>query len=134
MFHNALRRFLLVPALAVLPSAAHAAGHHSSHSGPKPSGHASVRKTAYSHSVHKTVHHSHSSGHKAYHLSHGKKFSHGYYYAGHHHKHWTKKMYWKKYGCYCYWCPDTSCWYYWCAPRDCWFPCSYAVEAAPTCE
>lgn len=78
-----------------------------------------------------------SSGYKGskfsnYHQNYGKSFSHGFYYPGKFHDHWSFKCWWPKYGCYCYWCPSTSCYYYWCEPANCYYPISYASYAAPT--
>jgi hypothetical protein len=67
-----------------------------------------------------------------YHLSHGKSFSHGFYYPGRYHNHWSFRCWWPKYGCYTYWCPSTSCYYYWCESANCYYPLSYASYAAPT--
>jgi hypothetical protein len=61
-----------------------------------------------------------------------KKFSHGHYYYGRNHSHWTYRHYLSQYGCDCYWCPDTSCWYYWCEPRFSYLPVSCIDYAAPT--
>jgi|SRR6516165_383210 hypothetical protein len=63
----------------------------------------------------------------------GTKFSHGYYYKGSHHRHWTS-WYWNpSWGCWFYWCPSTCCYYYWYAPTGCFYPASYAEYAPPTC-
>jgi hypothetical protein len=67
-----------------------------------------------------------------YHLNYGKSFSHGFYYPGKFHDHWSFKCWWPKYGCYTYWCPSTSCYYYWSEPANCYYPVSYASYAAPT--
>ena len=67
-----------------------------------------------------------------YHLTYGKSFSHGYFYPGKYHDHWSFKCWWPKYGCYTYWCPSTSCYYYWCEPANCYYPVSYCSYAAPT--
>ena len=66
-----------------------------------------------------------------YHLTSGKSFSHGYFYPGKSHNHWTYQCYWNKYGCNCYWCPYTSCYYYWCEPSCCYYPISYVTVAPP---
>lgn len=71
-----------------------------------------------------------SSSFKNYHLDHGKKFSHGYYYSGKNHYHWSHCCYWPQYRCDCYYCPSACCWYYWCEPRCCYLPVSY-IESAP---
>jgi hypothetical protein len=68
--------------------------------------------------------------HYNYHHDYGTRFSHGYYYYGRNHDHWTHRYYWPRYGCDCYWCPSTSCWYYWCEPRCCYLPVS-CIEYAP---
>jgi len=62
---------------------------------------------------------------KNYHLTHGKKFSKGYYYPGKYHNHWSFCCFNQKCGCYCYWCPWTTCWYYYCVPDCCYYPVCY---------
>lgn len=62
---------------------------------------------------------------KDYHLHHGRKFQHGYYYKGQHHRHWTQSCWLPKYGCHCHWCPCTCVWYYWCVPDECYYPIDY---------
>lgn len=66
-----------------------------------------------------------------YHLQHGTKFSHGYYFSGRNHNFWTTQSWSGRYGCYCYWYPGTSSWYYWCAPQSCYYPISYITIAPP---
>src|SRR4051812_1189709 len=56
-----------------------------------------------------------------YHLNFGKSFSHGFFYEGKNHNHWTYSCYWSKFGCQCYWCPSTLCYYYWCEPKCCYY-------------
>ena len=67
-----------------------------------------------------------------YHLSHGTKFSHGYYYRGLNHYHWSHRYYDSKFGRYCYFDPCTSCYYYWCPSYDCYYPCSYTPPVRET--
>ena len=74
----------------------------------------------------------HSGSYSNYHTRFGTKFSHGYYYSGRDHHHWTYRYFWSQYGCDCYWCPSTSCWYYWCEPRNAYLPVSVINEAPPT--
>ena len=62
---------------------------------------------------------------KHYHLKHGHKFTHGFYFKGKLHHHWTKKVFFAKLGCYCHWCPNTRGYYYWCAPHGRYYPVSY---------
>ena len=69
---------------------------------------------------------------KNYHTQHGAKFSHGYFYSGKSHSHWSHYCYWERFGCYCYWCPCTSCYYYWCEPAACYYPVTYATTVAPS--
>jgi hypothetical protein len=73
-----------------------------------------------------------SASHSNYHQTYGKSFSHGYYYPGQYHSHWTYQCYWPKYGCNCYWCPSSSCYYYWCPTASCYYPISYIASAPPT--
>jgi hypothetical protein len=69
-----------------------------------------------------------------YHLRHGKKFRGGYCYCGRHHKHWTHRYWWGRYGCFTYWCPCTLAWYYWYGPDNCYYPVSFIEEAVPQME
>jgi hypothetical protein len=68
---------------------------------------------------------------KDHHLTHGKKFSHGYCYPGRDHKHWAS-CYWNdKSRCYYYWDRGCGCYYYWCATDNCYYPTSYIASAPP---
>jgi hypothetical protein len=67
-----------------------------------------------------------------YAMNHGKPFSHGFFYPGKEHHHWTYYCWWDKYHCNCYWCPYTCCWYYWCPSAVCYYPVSYVNIAPPT--
>jgi hypothetical protein len=78
----------------------------------------------YRPSLHRT------SGHN-YHLKYGTRFKGGYSYKGKHHRHWTHRYWWGKYGCYTYYCPSSRCWYYWYQPAHCYYPCSYIDSATP---
>src|SRR5438105_4497679 len=49
---------------------------------------------------------------KTYHTTHGREFSHGRFYEGRNHYHWTHYTWWPRFGCYTYWCPSSSCYYY----------------------
>src|SRR5947209_6873501 len=60
-----------------------------------------------------------------YHLSHGKKFSHGYFYEGKYHQHWSYSYFDKRYGSYLYYDPCCYSYYYYCAPKACYYPVSY---------
>jgi hypothetical protein len=60
-----------------------------------------------------------------YHKLHGTKFSHGYYYCGKNHNHWSYCCWDPCCGCYLYWCPCTCCYYYYCQPDCCFFPVCY---------
>jgi hypothetical protein len=126
-----MKKFILsvvVAGLAVGAAAAKPGGGNGS--GPKspshgsPSGHWGMPSGGY-----KGISHSTSS---SYHLSFGKSFSHGFFYSGKHHNHWSFSCWWPKYGCYTYWCPSTCCYYYWCEPASCYYPISYVAYAPPT--
>ncbi len=67
-----------------------------------------------------------------YHTRFGTRFSHGYYYSGRDHNHWTYRYFWQQYNCDCYFCPSTSCWYYWCGTRGAYLPVSCINQAPPT--
>jgi hypothetical protein len=66
-----------------------------------------------------------------YHLQHGKKFNHGYYFAGKGHNHWTHTTFSKQYGVNLHWCPSTSGYYFWHAKAACYYPISYYKYAFP---
>jgi hypothetical protein len=86
--------------------------------------------------THPTPHPGHQQwqGHESrgYHEQHGTRFSHGYFYRGREHNHWTYRYYWSSYGCECFYCPSTYCWYYWYAPSACYYPVNYISYATPT--
>ena len=63
------------------------------------------------------------SGH--YYVNHGHQFSHGWYYTGRHHCHWSYHYWYVSFGCWIYYDPDLYCWYYFCVPLDCYYPISY---------
>ncbi len=60
-----------------------------------------------------------------YHHTHGSRFSHGTYYRGRSHYHWSCQHWDMRYRCYCYWDPCCRHWYYWCQPMQCYYPVSY---------
>jgi hypothetical protein len=61
----------------------------------------------------------------AYHVNGAVRFSGGYYYAGHDHHHWSRRV-WDA-GChrYHYYDPGLHCWYYWHAGHHCYYPVTY---------
>ncbi len=60
-----------------------------------------------------------------YHLKHGTKFHHGWFYKGHHHHHWSHRC-WNSYcRCWCFWDPCVECYYYFCGQDDCYYPMDY---------
>ena len=67
-----------------------------------------------------------------YHLTVGKSFSHGYYYPGKNHCHWTNYCWWPSFNCFVNWDPCTLCYYYWCPADNCFYPISYAQIVVPT--
>jgi hypothetical protein len=73
----------------------------------------------------------HSGYGKDYRQRYGTRFSHGYYYSGRHHNHWTYRCWYSRYGCECYYCPSACCWYYWSEPRNCYLPVSYIEQSRP---
>ena len=60
-----------------------------------------------------------------YHLTHGTRFDHGYFYRGRDHFQWSYRTWNSRYGCFTYWDPCTSCNYYWCQPYNCFYPVTY---------
>jgi hypothetical protein len=76
-----------------------------------------------------------------YHLKYGTKFSHGYFYKGKYHNHWSYCCYDFRYCCDIFWDPCCYCWYYYCVPADCYYPVSYCpyrtycwIPASTECE
>jgi hypothetical protein len=67
-----------------------------------------------------------------YHRTHGRSFSHGYYYQGRNHHQWSNYRWSSRYGCYTYYCPSAQVYYYWSEPTQCYYPMSYADTVAPT--
>jgi hypothetical protein len=66
-----------------------------------------------------------------YHILHGTKFKHGYYFKGKAHRHWSY-CYWNAcYRCYFFYEPDLSSYYYWCASQNCYYPVTYIATAPP---
>jgi hypothetical protein len=71
---------------------------------------------------------------KGYHLTHGKKFSKGYYYRGRNHHHWSHRHYNRGHRCNFYYCPSVGGWYYWCRARDSYLPVSCIEDDPPDAE
>jgi hypothetical protein len=67
----------------------------------------------------------------AYYKVHGVVFSGGYYYPGHHHPHWERRVWDVHYHRYHYWDPFLHCYYYWYAPRHCFYPVTYSPVYYP---
>src|SRR5713226_3032083 len=104
----------------------------SSNSGPSVNAFQGSSKTGLS-SPSKVFQGSNSGKFSNYNLTNGTKFSHGFFYKGSQHCHWTS-WYWNSTcGCYFYWCPSACCYYYWYAPTCCYYPASYIEYAQPTC-
>jgi hypothetical protein len=68
-----------------------------------------------------------------YHLQHGTRFEHGYFYKGKHHEHWGETRFDPRYGCTCYWDSCLSTWYYWCERDVCYYPVSYCPYRCYVC-
>ena len=68
-----------------------------------------------------------------YHLTHGTRFDHGFFYRGKNHDHWGLTRFDPRYGCTCYWDPCLSVWYYWCQRDICYYPVSYCPYRCYTC-
>lgn len=76
-------------------------------------------------------HHNGSSSGKSFQQQFGKSFSHGFYFQGRSHNHWTYSGYSSKFGCICYWCPHTHSYYYWSQSAGNYYPLSYIGFAPP---
>jgi len=61
----------------------------------------------------------------AHHREYGHRFRGGYYYVGHEHPRWERRV-WDAVHCrYHYWDPYCGCWYYWYPAGGCWYPDTY---------
>ena len=124
----ALAATMLATAATVTAASPHGSSYGSSHGSSYGNSYGNSRGNSYN---------SHFSSYRGsefrsdYHTRFGTRFSHGYYYSGREHNHWTYRSYWSQYGCDCFWCPNTTCWYYWCESRYCYFPVSFASFAPP---
>jgi hypothetical protein len=70
---------------------------------------------------------------KDYHLSHGTKFEHGFYYKGKNHEHWGETRFDNRFGCKVYWDRGLAAWYYWCERDICFYPVSYCPHRTYVC-
>jgi hypothetical protein len=70
-------------------------------------------------------------GRPGYHQVHGTRFSHGYYYRGIHHRHWSRTVWSARHRCYFFYDPWCRAYFYWCRPAGCYFPVSYFKTAPP---
>lgn len=130
-----MRRILISAAVAALTVAA-AGPARASGPGHNNGGHSSSHGSGYSSYYSGSTSRSHGNSHfdygkGSYFNTYAKSFSHGYYYPGKFHSHWTYRCWSSKYGCECFYCPYTCCWYYWCEPGSCYYPVSYIREAPP---
>jgi hypothetical protein len=94
---------------------------------PKGNGYKSTgfRSTSTGHNFAMGSHRPTTTRYSNYHLRYGTRFSHGYYYRGRNHSHWSHRYWNRRYGCWTYWDPCCSCYYYWCVPANCFYPVSY---------
>jgi hypothetical protein len=67
-----------------------------------------------------------------YHLTHGTKFSHGYYFKGREHRHFRYRYWHHHRHHYMYYYPGTHGWYYWSGKRNAYYPMSYASTVPPS--
>ncbi|MSQ96895.1 MAG: hypothetical protein EXR98_20400 [Gemmataceae bacterium] len=68
-----------------------------------------------------------------YHMKHGTKFGHGYFYKGKNHHHWGETRFDRRYGCNCYWDSCLSIWFYYCERDICYYPVSYCPYQCYVC-
>jgi hypothetical protein len=111
-----MRRILMSVAISLVTAGAAMAGGSHGHDRDRDRGHDSYRSHDSNHSR---------DSYKDYHLTHGTKFEHGYFYKGKEHSHWSSRCYSERYGCQIYYCPSACCWYYFCTPDCCYYPVSY---------
>jgi hypothetical protein len=71
---------------------------------------------------------------RAYHETHGVRFSHGYCFHGPEWHQFTYRCWSPRFGCYVYWYPGTECWYYWSGPQAIYYPLNYATVLPPVGE
>lgn len=57
-----------------------------------------------------------------------------HFYRGRHGHKWSRRYYWEKYHCHCYYSPEMGEWYYWCASDDCYYPTSNINTKPPVPE
>jgi hypothetical protein len=70
---------------------------------------------------------------KDYHLSHGTKFDHGFFYKGKNHEHWGETRFDHRFGCNVYWDRGLATWFYWCERDICFYPVSYCPYRTYVC-
>jgi hypothetical protein len=69
-------------------------------------------------------HQFHSNSGSSFRMTHGTRFSHGYYFRSRQ-GYWGQRHWNSTYRCYCYTCPYTNCEYYYCRPYQCYYPVGY---------
>jgi hypothetical protein len=69
-----------------------------------------------------------------YHLTHGVKFGHGYYFKGREHRHFRYRYWHHHRHCYFYYYPGLRCWYYWSGKRNAYYPVGYSGVVPPNGE
>lgn len=127
MYTSAVLTFLMISG-AALANPKH--GHNGSHGNGFSSFHTTTHVSGFS--SFKTEHNGFKGEFKTgYHLQFGKSFSHGFYYPGKSHSHWSYWGYSKTYGVNCYWCPYTKSYYYWHESSSRYYPVSYIGSAPP---
>jgi hypothetical protein len=78
-----------------------------------------------------------SSSFKDYHMSHGTKFEHGYFYKGKNHEHWGEIRFDHRYNTRIYFDRGLERWFYWCERDVCYYPvtyCPYRTYECPPIE
>ena len=70
---------------------------------------------------------------KDYHVSHGTRFDHGYFYKGRNHDHWGETRFDRRFGCNVYFDRGLSTWFYWCERDICYYPVSYCPYRTYVC-
>jgi hypothetical protein len=53
-------------------------------------------------------------------------------YKGRNHRHWTRKAYSGRYGCWLWFDPSTGVWYFWAGSRVCFLPVIYISTVDPS--
>ena len=83
---------------------------------------------------HKGQQHGNGGNHHGHVGHHAQKFSHGHFYKGNSHRHWSKSYFNSRYHTTFYFDTGFGTWYYWSARREAFYPISYIETEPPTTD